>query len=140
MKSLEEVLPDVFGERFEEFSEDLRVRLGHVYHEGVKTGLYLERERMPVPPEVFEVWEHSESLPEDPRRAPGRLAELEEAKKTLLDLIDTLGLEAEHCLRPERTLGLGGDELAKARHQFLVLTQSLMRTVDRALTTVRGVR
>ena len=140
MKSVEEMLQDVFGERHAEFSDDLRARLRRVYHEGVKVGLYLERERMPVPPEVFEVWERAEVLPADPRRAPGRLAELDEAKKTLIDLIDTLGLEVEHCLRPERTLGLGGEELAKGRHQFLVLTQALLRTVDRALTTVRGAR
>ena len=141
MKELAEVLPDVFGPRFDEFSEDLQTRLRQVYREGIKQGLYLERERLPVPPEVFETWGRSEEVsPSDPRRVPGRLAELDEAKKTLIELIETLGLEVEHCLRPERTLGLGGDDLAKGRHQFLVVTQALCRTINRALDTVRSKR
>ena len=139
MKDMNEVLPDVFGSRFEEFSEDLRMRLRQVYREGIKQGLYLERERLPVPAEIFEVWERPEIPlnPEDTRRTPGRLGELESAKKILLDLIDTLGLEIEHGLRPERTLGLGGEDLAKGRHQFFVLTQSLCRAANRMLNTVR---
>lgn len=138
MKDLAEVLPDVFGPRFDEFSEDLQMRLRRVYHEGIKQGLYLERERLPVPPEVFETWERPETAPADPRRAPGRLAELDEAKKTLLELVETLGLEVEHCLQPDKTLGLGGDDLAKARHQFLTLTRAITRAIDRVLVTVRG--
>lgn len=142
VKDLNEVLPDVFGARFEEFSEDLQERLRQVYREGVKQGLYLERERLPVPPDVFETWEREEIPlnPEDTRRTPGRLGELESAKKTLLELVDTLGLEIEHCLRPECTLGLGGDALAKKRHQFFTITQALCRTVNRSLDTVKAHR
>lgn len=138
MKSFDEVLPDVFGERHTEFSPVLRERLEQVYREGLKQGLYLEREHLPVPEEVFKVWERPNTPSEgDPRRAPGRLGELDEAKKTLIELIETLAIEVDHCFRPERTLGLGGDDLAKGRHQFLTRTQTLMRTVDRALTSVR---
>lgn len=137
MKVFDEVLPDVFGPRCAEFSPDLLDRLRQMHREGVKTGLYLEREQLTVPPDVFEVWERPETAPADPRRAPGRLGELDEAKKDLLDLVETLTLEIDHCLRPERTLGVSGDELAKARHQFLTRTQALTRTLNRTLTTVR---
>lgn len=137
MTSFDEVLQDVFGKRHTEFSPDLRARLQQMYREGVKSGLYMERERLPVPPEIFEVWERPEELPADPRQAPGRLGELDEAKSVLIELIETLAVEVDRCFRPERTLGDKGEALAKSRHQFLTRTQALMRTISKSLDTVR---
>lgn len=140
MKPFDEVLPDVFGERHSEFGPDLRARLLQVYREGIKAGLYMERERLEVPADVFEVWERPESLPEDPREAPGRLGELEVERAKLTDKLEALIVEIDRDPSITRTLALRGDDLARGRHQVLTRFAALIRGVDRMLERVRSWR
>lgn len=141
MRDFDEVLLDVFGEKSREFSEDLRARVRQIHREGIKVGLYLERERLPVPQDVFDVWERpAEPVPEDPRRAPGRYGEIEHAKTELVEAIEDLAIEVEHRIQPERTLGAGGVDLVKARHQLLTQIMQLTRAIGRLAKQVREFR
>lgn len=142
MRDFDEVLQDVFGPKARTFSEDLRARIRQIHREGIKVGLYLERERLPVPQDVFEVWERppEAEAPEDPRRAPGRYAEVEHAKTELVEAIENLAVEVERRIQPERTLGAGGVDLAKARHQLLTQIVQLARAVERLAKRVREFR
>ena len=138
VREFHDVLRDVFGPRCEDFGPDLRSRLEQLHREGIKAGLYMERERMPVPPEVFAKWERPEDAdPEDPREAPGRLAELDEVQARVIDKLEDLVVEVDRNEMATRTLGFHGDDLARARHQFHVRLESVERQVDRMLAEVR---
>jgi len=137
------LLLDVLGDKSREISPDLRERLRLLWREGVKTGLYLEREQQPVPESLFTKWESRRVAPReeiDPRREPGKYAELLDAKDRLVLRIEELAILIEHELSPERTLGVGGVDLAKARHKFLTRVQQVSRAVDRLHKTVWGFR
>ena len=139
----ESLLLDVLGEKSLTVSPDLRGRLRVLWREGVQDGLFLERERKEVPAEVFTKWEprKAETLPDDhPSRAPGKYQELQDAKHRLVIQIEELGIEVEHELNPERTLGVGGVDLVKARHKFLTRVQQLSRAIERLQETLAGFR
>lgn len=136
MLSMSEVLQDVFGGAFARLSPDLQERLRQVYREGVRRGLHMEREHLDVPPAIFEEWDHGPRT-EDPRRAPGRYAELEDLKLALVEGIENLVTDVELCLRPEKSLGVGGIELTKTRHQFFARADGLARKIGELRTEVR---
>ena len=128
VREFHDVLRDVFGPRCEDFGPDLRSRLEQLHREGI----------MPVPPEVFAKWERPEDAdPEDPREAPGRLAELDEVQARVIDKLEDLVVEVDRNEMATRTLGFHGDDLARARHQFHVRLESVERQVDRMLAEVR---
>lgn len=136
------LLLDVLGEKTREVSPDLRERLRVLWREGVQDGLYLERERKEVPAEVFTKWESRKApAPEDhPSRAPGKYGELLDAKHRLVLQIEELGIQVEHELSPERSLGVGGADSVKARHKFLTRVQQVSRAIERISETIAGFR
>lgn len=138
VRELQDVLQEVFGDRWAEFSPDLRARLEQVHREGIKAGLYMERERLDVPSEVFDKWERPEEPePEDPREAPGRLAELEAVKAQVVEDLETLAAEVDRSDMVTRTVAFHGEDLARARHQFHVRLEALRRKVSRMLAEIR---
>lgn len=138
VREFDDVLLEVFGPRCGEFGPDLRSRLEQLHREGIKAGLYLERERMPVPPEVFAKWERPEDAdPEDPREAPGRLTELAQVQARVVERVEELAVEVDRNDMAVRTLGFHGDDLARARHQCLVRLEQVERQVIRMLAEVR---
>lgn len=138
VREFQDVLREVFGPRCDDFGPDLRSRLVQLHREGIKAGLYMERERLDVPPEVFEKWERPEEVePEDPREAPGRVAELEAVQNRVVESLETLAAEVDRCEMATRTLGFHGDDLARARHQFHVRLEQLERQVGRMRAQVR---
>lgn len=136
MREFPDVLLEIFGPRAEEFSPDLRERLTQLHREGIKAGLYMERERLPVPPDVFDEWKRPE-VPEDPRAAPGRLAELETVRDQLVERIESLAVELERDESISRTLQFRGDDLARAQHQIRVRLEAIDRQVSRMLAEIR---
>jgi len=139
VRELQDVLQEVFGPRYAEFSPDLRARLEQVHREGIKTGLVMERERLEVPSEVFDKWERPEEPePQDPREAPGRLTELEAVKAQVVEDLETLAAEVDRSDLATRTVAFHGEDLARARHQFHVRLEALARKVSRMLADVRA--
>lgn len=138
VREFHDVLLEVFGPRCEDFGPDLRSRLEQLHREGIKAGLYMERERMPVPPEVFAKWERPEDAdPEDPREAPGRLAELAQMQARVVERVEELAVEVDRNDMATRTLGFHGDDLARARHQCFVRLEQVERQVIRMIGEVR---
>lgn len=132
IEEFDEALREVFEGREAQFSSELRTMLRFLWASGVRLGLYLERERKPVPPGIFQKPPRRRKKVEDddPRREPGKLDQLVKAKEAVIEKAEELSVELEHQLDYEPTLGLGGTELAKARHRFL----SQVGKIDQALT------
>lgn len=139
-KTLEEALEKVFEERVREFSPELQDLLRQLWREGVKLGLYLEREREEMPGGIFDAPPPPRSpvATDDPRRVPGRLGELKQAKDRLIEKSENLSLEIERCLDYTPTLGLGDVELTKARHRYNVHVAQVDTGLERLVTLVRN--
>lgn len=138
VREFQDVLTEIFGPRSKEFGPDLRSRLIQLHREGVKAGLYMERERLDVPPEIFEKWERPEDQKvEDPREAPGRVRELEAMQTRVIDKLESLCVEIERHDGASRTLGFHGDDLARAREQEMVRLESIERQTVRMIAEVR---
>jgi len=138
--TFEDAVTAVFEERTRDFSDGLRELLEELWREGVKLGIYLERERQPVPEGLFEKPPRRRRMANDPRREPGKLVQLREAKEKIVDQADELALEVEHHIDYEPTLALGGEELAKARHRYLQQTGHIERQLSELLAYVRQFR
>jgi len=138
-KTLEEALEQVFEERVREFSPELRDLLQQLWREGVKLGLYLERERQEVPAGIFATPPPPRGpVPtDDPRRVPGRLEELKQAKDRLVEKTESLAFEIERYLDYTPTLGLGDVELTKARHRYNVHVTQIDSGLDRLVALMR---
>lgn len=138
MTEFEQALQEVFEGRQGQFSDELREMLRLLWGSGVRLGLYLERERKPVPVGIFEKPPRRRKVREDdPRRKPGKLDELIKAKDDVVEKTEDLAIELEHQLDYEPTLGLGGQELLKARHRFLGQVHKIDVELDRLLEAVR---
>lgn len=129
MKDFEEILLDVFDERASNFSDELREMLKQLWREGVKQGLYLERERLPVPKDILKRRppRNPEKIDEDPRTAPGKVAELETVVENIVQQAESLVCKIESNLDVGPTLALRGEELLKARHRFHTQADKLAR-------------
>jgi hypothetical protein len=142
MRDFDETLGDVFGERTGSLSEDLREMLKELWREGVKYGLYLERERLPVPKDILarrpRRKQETESQEEDPRTAPGKIAELEKVVEKLVDKAEVLSGKIEANLDFSPTLALRGVDLMKARHRFLTQAEKLDRDLNALIHFVEG--
>lgn len=141
-EDFEQALREIFEGREDQFSDDLRLTLRHLWASGVRLGLYLERERKDVPPGIFEKPPRRRRKIEDddPRRKPGKIEELQKARDALVEKAEELSVEIERQLDYEPTLGLGGVELMKARHRFLSQTHKLDAALERMLSDVRRFR
>jgi hypothetical protein len=141
LADFDDVILDVFGSRSAEFSPSLREHLRQLHREGIKQGMYREREHLPAPEGLFDVWERpSEDLDieADPRRAPGKIGELEQAKEQLIHRIDDLAVEVDNRVQPNRTLGLRGKDLAIERHKIWTQIDALRRQVERMIQKLRS--
>lgn len=140
MKEFDETLKETFEERAEDFSEDLREMLKQLWREGVKVGLYLERERLPVPKDVFKRRPARTKIVEDgdPRTRPGKVVELEKVVEDLAEKAETLSIKIERNLDFAPTLGLRGTELLKARHRFLSQADKIDREIGKLMRLVEG--
>lgn len=138
MRELPDVLSEVFGPRWEEFGPELRSRLTQLHREGIKAGLYMERERLPVPPEVFVQWVRPDKPTEDPRETPGRVMELEELQQRVVQNLEKLTIAVEQSTVATRTTGVRGHDLARAREQAKVQLEAWDRQVRRILEQVRA--
>lgn len=139
VREFQDVLAEVFGPRSTEFGPDLMSRLQQLHREGIKNGLYMEREKLDVPSEVFDKWERPEDQEEveDPRAAPGRIRELEIVQGRVVEKLESLAGEVDQHDGAARTAGFHGDDLARAREQFLVRLESIERQTDRMRAEVR---
>lgn len=137
MKEFDENLHEIFGARSAELSNDLRGMLRQLWKEGVKLGLYMEREQKNVPPDIFAQWkprtkEETQAIVEkDPRVAPGKTAEFEKSIEKLVEKTETLAAKIESNVDPSPTLGLHGDELLKARHKLWAQIKKLDREITK---------
>jgi hypothetical protein len=141
MRDFDETLKDIFDERAAAFSGDLREMLKELWREGVKHGLYLERERLPVPKDILTRRPRRKPVEEaenDPRTAPGKVAELEAMVEMLIDKADTLSIKIEANLDCSPTLALRGVELMKARHRFLAQADKLDRELSEMIRFVEA--
>ena len=143
-KTFEEALEHSFGDRAAEFSSDLRDMLCAVWSDGVRTGLYLEREGLEVPPEVGSVPERvakeRQNMEEDPRTAPGKVQALEAEAERLALLAEDVSLEIERRVDPGPTLAMKGVELSKGVHRFRQQCEQIRRKLQEALALARKFR
>lgn len=138
-EEFDQALREVFEGREAQFSSELRTMLRLLWASGVRLGLYLERERKEVPPGIFEKppRRRKKVQEDDVRRQPGKLAELAKAKEKVIEKAEDLSVELEHQLDYEPTLGLGGQELLKARHRFLGQVHKIDQVLTKLLADVR---
>jgi hypothetical protein len=144
MKDCDEALDTVFDDRVKDFSPELRGLLRQLWCEGVQRGLYLEREDLPVPPEVIEhMHRNVRPVPdadlslEEKVQAPGRFTELERVKEALILLTEDLACTMESNINYAPTLALKGRELVKARHRYLSQVGQLHLRISELLERVR---
>lgn len=140
MRDFDESIREIFGERCAEFNDDLRELLRETWREGVRMGLYLERERKPVPKDILtrRPPRKTELVEDDPRTRPGKVAELEKIVENLVDKAETLSVKVESNLDFTPTLGLRGIELTKARHRFVTQAEKLDRELSSLIQFVEG--
>lgn len=139
MKDFEVVLQGFFGERAREFSESLRASLKQVWYEGIKHGIYLEREQQPIPEGLLAGVAGLPAPAEDlPRPATGTAADLEEVVEKLVDKAETLSIKIENNLDVTPAMLLEGVERMKARHRFLSQAEKLNRDLNEMIRFVDG--
>ena len=141
-KTFEEALKHAFAERADDFSGDLKEMLCAMWSDGVRTGLYLEREDLEVPEEVLDAPERvvGERNVEEVRRQPGKTAELETEVERLVEFAEEVALEIERRADPGPTLAMKGTELIKGRHRFLQQLEQIRRKLNEARTLARNFR
>lgn len=147
MKDCDEALEKVFEDRVREFSPELRLLLRQLWCEGVRRGLYLEREDLPVPTEIIEMTrpkvrplssEKDDLRPvEEKVREPGHLEELQQVKDALIERTEELACVMESQIDYGPTVALKGRELVKARHRYLGQVGQLRAQVEAMLERVR---